>query len=291
MKVPYKRFLEVVSSPTKKYVRLRLNNTVKPPVLFSEHKDSFILQILENEYIFFIQDGDVIVNSPVYKESRIIIAETIQDLIKNDNANRTILQCKTGVGIIALSEIPDIESREMVEVNTTLLYSMNNLLNLAMGHSLPASLIRGPQKHFKVNCFSVNKAKENAKDYLQKVMDNPCIKDSYLLDWCDVKMTMNNNIPMLEEYRGKVYNNRKPNDQDLKWRIWYHPNHGFTFLGSVTDFIGHDNASAAIIEFELDESSPFSLKINIQDAKRTFAGDLYIDVTKVGLPDSLVKMF
>ncbi len=290
MKVTYKRFLEVVSAPTKQYVRLRLNNTVKPPLLFSEHPDSFILQVLENEYIFFIQDGDVIVNSPVYKESRIIVAETIQDLIKNDNANRTVLQYKAGVGIIALNEIPNVQSREIVDVNTTLLYSMNNLLNLALGHSLPASLIRGPQRHFKVNCFSFNKSKENAKDYLKKVMDNPCIKDSYLLDWCDVKVNTDSQQPMLEEFRGKMYNNRKPNDYDLKWRIWYHPTHGFTFMGSVTDFMD-DSTASANIEFELDKTSPFSLTISIQATKKTFVGDLYIDVNKIGLPEPLVKMF
>lgn len=290
MKVTLKRFLEVISSPTKHYVRLRLNNTVKPPVLFSEHPDSFVLQILEHEYIFFIQDGDVIVSSPIHKESRVIVAENISDLIKNDNANRTILQYKNGQGLIALSEIPDIKTREMVAVNTNLVNAMGDLLNIVVGHRLPADLIRAPEKQFKINCFSLNKSKPNAMEYLDKVLENPCIRESFLLDWRDSVIKEHMGVSLLEELGPNNTIKWEPHNPHLKYRVWYHPNHGFTFLGSVTDFVIEQTASTQI-EFVLDEKSPFSLSININDTKKTFTGDVMIDVIKVGLPETLIKMF
>lgn len=280
--LPYHKFLEILARPSKEYGQIRLTNTITPPILYSEHEDSFAIQLLRNEYVYFLQDGDVLLNQPISPDRRVWTVGMMNDLICSDH-DKAIIQYKKGAGLIHLGELPNLENHRVILPSASLVNAMREVLNIATKSNTPLQFLSIPEVHPKTTCFGVLKTKDNWLGYLEQLYERPNIKDSLLLAGSDLKVQAGE-PPVLNRVVSKVESELE--NKDIHWRHLYHPDYGFTFIGSIVDLIA--NVDTADLSFNI---GIFTVVVAVNAEKKTATSNLLIDVEQLGFPERLLKLF
>lgn len=274
MFVPYRKLIDTLTRTNKKYNQVRLTATLNPPLLYSKHTDSVAIQLLENEYLYLMQDGDIIVSPPVCPDQRTWIANDIRHLVGGEK-DKTILQYKKGAGLISLAEVPD-DLFKVCEINVKLISLFKDALNKTAQVKLPYAFLTGLTEHPRLNCFTVDKTKSNYKAYLERMLAQPNIAESILV------VGMLNNYPLpLNFIAGGKYDLI-----DMTWLLFYHPKYGVSFIGSITDILNIFNESSIDVKL----SDDLEVRVVACKDKQTFKGELCVNVTTLELPEIIIDM-
>lgn len=280
--LPYHKFLEILARPNKEYGQIRLTNTITPPVLYSEHEDSFAIQLLRNEYVYFLQDGDVLVNQPISPDRRVWTVGMMNDLICSDH-DKAIIQYKKGAGLIHLGELPNLDNHKIILPSHSLVNAMREVLNIATNSNTPVQYLSIPDVHPKTTCFGVLKSKDNWLSYLEQLHERPNIKESLLLTGSDIKL-LSGEPPVLNKVVSKVEGELE--NKDILWRHLYHPDYGFTFIGSIMDLITPEYSTHLNFGVGI-----FTIEVKINAEKKTATSNLLIDIDQLDFPERLSKLF
>lgn len=277
MNVIYRKLLDGLLSANKEFAKIRLESCIVPPVLYSKNPNSMVIQLLENDYLYILNDGDIVIKPPHSPDRNIWSVNNLDDILSNSKEQPTILQYVKSVGIIGLGNIPKPNPAEIKPIITSLVDIRKTLLMKCLGINIPLELLATPNVQPTVSCFNIIKDHPNYKSFLADLFGRKNIKESYIIQGVE----LDKDDPTLKvELKGTQVNLEDAGR--LVQALLYHPLHGFTFIGCSENFGKDGDLTQQIV---LDD-----YVIDIYrglNGRRAYRGTLSVKLKNLGLPENI----